>query len=116
MGVSVMPEEPKQEDRSPQGNAQKETRWSEVKEIAPLLLSLSYLYATGVGLLYSAVLYRRFGIHIYDYAEISDFLLAGLRPIILLLAVGQAVVAIYFSRPAGGAPGAQHRRLSGAYF
>jgi hypothetical protein len=44
-----------------------------------LLLTLLYALITGVGILSSWALYREFGINIFDYAEIGDFLLAAFK-------------------------------------
>ena len=50
-----------------------------------------YLYVTAVGMLHSATLYRHFGITIFDFSEIGDFLLAAFKkPLALLLGVLQA--------------------------
>lgn len=38
-----------------------------------------YVDLTGIGLLYAFLLYREFGIHILDFAEIGDFLLAAFK-------------------------------------
>src|SRR5687768_12854749 len=51
------------------------------------VLSALYLYITGVGLLYSFLLYREFRVNIFDYFEISDFLIAALKnPMVVLSA------------------------------
>jgi len=63
-----------------------------------VVLSLLYLYVTAIGMLYSAVLYGRFGINVFDYSEIGDFLLAAFKnPVaflsgVLLAAVGAALL------------------------
>jgi hypothetical protein len=44
-----------------------------------LALTFVYLYATALGMTYSASLYQSFGIDILDYAEIPDFLLAAFK-------------------------------------
>jgi hypothetical protein len=53
-----------------------------------VVLSLLYLYVTGVGMLYSAVLYGRFGINVFDYSEIGDFLLAAFKNPVAFLSGG----------------------------
>lgn len=53
-----------------------------------VVLSLLYLYVTAIGMLYSAVLYGRFGINVFDYSEISDFLLAAFKNPVAFLAAG----------------------------
>jgi hypothetical protein len=92
-----MTEVPKQVDRGAKENEEDYSWWgSKVKEFflenPTLVLSLLYLYATSMGLLYSAVLYARFGINILDYAEISDFLLAAFKNLFPLLAAGASVL------------------------
>jgi hypothetical protein len=80
MGVSGMAEEPTQENN----------RWDEIKgfflDNPTLALTLAYLYVTAIGMLYSAVLYGRFGINIFEHSEIVDFILAAFKnPIAILL-------------------------------
>jgi hypothetical protein len=62
-----------------------------------LVISVLYGYVTVLGIIYSYVLYRRFGINIFDYAELGDFLLAALRNPAALLSGGLLVVWIGFS-------------------
>lgn len=51
-----------------------------------LVLSLSYLFISGLGLLYETFHFRQFGINILDYSEASDFFLMALkRPEVILL-------------------------------
>lgn len=67
----------------PNHEPEENNRWGKIKgfflDNPTLALTLLYLYVTAVGMLYSAVLYRKFGINIFDYAEIADFLLAALK-------------------------------------
>jgi hypothetical protein len=64
-----------------------------------VVLSLLYVYVTAIGMFYSAVLYGRFGINVFDYSEIGDFLLAAFKnPVAflsggLLAAVGGALLS-----------------------
>lgn len=51
-------------------------------------LSGLYLFATAVGLIYSWVLYGRFGINIFDYSEVGDFLLAAFKNPLAFLPAG----------------------------
>ena len=44
-----------------------------------LVLTLLYLYATGIGIVYALGLYGSLGINIFDYSEITDFLLAAFK-------------------------------------
>jgi hypothetical protein len=53
-----------------------------------VVLSLLYLYVTAIGMLYSAVLYGRFGINVFDYSEIADFLLAAFKNPVAFLSAG----------------------------
>src|SRR5215213_5447662 len=78
--------------------------WDKIKgyflDNPTLALTLLYLYVTAVGMLYSAVLYGRFGINIFDYSEIADFLLAAFKnPVsflspVILVAIGTAGVSV----------------------
>jgi|SRR5215211_387871 hypothetical protein len=93
MGVSGMAEEPTQENN----------RWDEIKgfflDNPTLALTLAYLYVTAIGMLYSAVLYGRFGINIFDHSEIVDFILAAFKnPIAILLGAlqGAALALSYY--------------------
>jgi hypothetical protein len=49
------------------------------RENPTLLLSLMCVDLTGIGILYSLIFYRQFGINIFDFAEIGDFLLAAFK-------------------------------------
>jgi hypothetical protein len=93
MGVSGMVEEPTQENN----------RWDEIKgfflDNPTLALTLAYLYVTAIGMLYSAVLYGRFGMNIFDHSEIVDFILAAFKnPIAILLGAlqGAALALSYY--------------------
>lgn len=58
-----------------------------------LLFSFIYMVATTIGMFYSWDFLRRFGIDIFDYAQLSDFLLASLKePYTWLLAILVVVV------------------------
>ena len=72
MGVSDMTEESKQPNNG--GKVR-----SFFRENPTLLLSLMYVDLTGVGILYSLLFYGQFGINIFDFAEIGDFLLAAFK-------------------------------------
>jgi len=73
--------------------------WDKIKgyllDNPTLALTLLYLYVTAVGMLYAAVLYGRFGINIFDYSEIPDFLLAAFKNPIVLLLTGFQVFLFY---------------------
>ena len=69
---------------------EEDTRRGQVKDFLgknpTFVLTLLYLYATAIGMYYSAALYSKFGINIFDFAEMADFLLATFKnPIALLL-------------------------------
>jgi hypothetical protein len=44
-----------------------------------ILGSLIYVLVTAIGIIYSGILYRRFGINIFDFAEMNDLLLAAFK-------------------------------------
>jgi len=50
-----------------------------LREHPALLVSAFYLAASFVGMFYSWAFLRRFGINVFNYAQISDFLLASLK-------------------------------------
>jgi hypothetical protein len=49
------------------------------REHPALLVSAFYLAASFIGMFYSWAYLRRFGINVFNYAQISDFLLASLK-------------------------------------
>jgi hypothetical protein len=65
MGVSGMTEESKRQDKEAQESGEK-SRWDKIRRFfldnPTLAFTLLYIYAAAIGMLYSAVLYRRFGI------------------------------------------------------
>jgi hypothetical protein len=98
LGGKSLTEEPKPQEkkvRKPEGKS----RWDNIKgfflENPTFALTLSYLYVTAVGMLYSAVLYGRFGINIFDYSEIADFVLAAFKNPIALVVTGFQVALLY---------------------
>jgi hypothetical protein len=50
-----------------------------LKEHPALLVSALYIAASVIGMFYSWAYLRRFGINVFNYAQISDFLLASLK-------------------------------------
>jgi len=50
-----------------------------LREHPALLVSAIYLAASFIGMFYSWAFLRRFGINVFNYAQISDFLLASLK-------------------------------------
>jgi len=59
-----------------------------------LVFSLLYGYVTVLGIFYSFLLYRKFGINIFDYAEIGDFLLAAFKSPSTLFGGGSLVLGL----------------------
>lgn len=70
--------------------------WAFAREHPGLLLSGGYLAATGVGMLSSWTYYRRFGIDIFTYAQLSDFLIGAFRNPLATLAILVAIPAVWF--------------------
>ena len=52
---------------------------SALREHPALLVSALYVAASVIGMFYSWAYLRRFGINVFNYAQISDFLLASLK-------------------------------------
>jgi hypothetical protein len=101
-----MTEEPKQDAGASEVTEQKVARRGPVvgffRDHPTLVLSLLYLYASGVGMGYSAVLYGSFGINVFDYFEITDFLLAAFKnPLVIAIngMTGAVLVMIVVSVP-----------------
>jgi hypothetical protein len=107
MGDSGMQKKPKQEDRGEKKPKQEDRgarksnqdpSGAKVREFLrdnpTLVLSLLYLYATGIGIVYSFGLYSSFGFNIFDYSEITDFLLAALKNQWVLASVAIQVVLV----------------------
>jgi hypothetical protein len=60
----------------------------------PLIYALLYIYVTLIGLLYFLALYWVTGINLFNFFELTDFLLAGLRhPMVLLVLI---IVPLFF--------------------
>lgn len=66
------------------------------REHPGLVLTLAYLAATGVGILYSWSFYQRFGIDVFLYAQLQDFILVMLRTPAATLAVLLAGPVVWF--------------------
>jgi len=61
---------------------------------AQSIISIFYLLAVGIGMLFNSQKYSEFGINIFDYADIFDFLVAPFSDIIILLfAIGSCFFA-----------------------
>ncbi|MEE9142825.1 MAG: hypothetical protein V3U59_08935 [Gammaproteobacteria bacterium] len=61
-----------------------------------LLLTALYLLASAIGMLFAWVYFREFGINIFHYTEVGDFLLASFREPITWVTVIAAVALIAF--------------------
>ena len=64
------------------------------REHPALLISAFYLSASVIGMFYSWAYLRRFGINVFNYAQISDFLLASLKEPFTWALVVLAVVLV----------------------
>ena len=64
------------------------------REHPALLVSALYVAASAIGMFYSWADLRRFGINVFNYAQISDFLLASLKEPFTWALVGLAVVMV----------------------
>jgi hypothetical protein len=71
----------------------KRSFWSENPTV---VLSLMYADLTAIGILYSLFYYRQFGINIFDFAQIVDFLLAALKAPGVTIAVLIVQLPLYF--------------------
>ena len=64
------------------------------REHPALLVSAFYVAASVIGMFYSWAYLRRFGINVFNYAQISDFLLASLKEPFTWALVALAVVLV----------------------
>ncbi len=65
-----------------------------LREHPGLLVTVGYLVMSLVGMMFNRSLFERFGVDIFDYAEVTDFLMAALRePLTFVVAAGGIVVA-----------------------
>ncbi len=72
-------------------------RWlrSLFREHPALLVSALYVAASVIGMFYTWAYLRRFGINVFNYAQISDFLLASLKePFTWALVIAALLVAL----------------------
>jgi len=78
----------------PEGNSGIIGFFRENSTLISLILTLTYVDLTGIGILYAIFFYRVFGINIFDFAEIGDFLLAAFKaPIVtFLVLLGQVLL------------------------
>lgn len=66
-----------------------------LREHPALLFSVVYAFASVIGLLFSWTYLWHFGINFFDYAEISDFLMASLKESFTWVAVALVVLALW---------------------
>jgi hypothetical protein len=67
-----------------------------LREHPGLLLSLLYVAASTIGMWYSWEYLRRFGINVFEYAQIGDFLLVSLKEPLTWVMVLFAVLVVMF--------------------
>lgn len=65
------------------------------REHPGLVLTGSYLIVSAVGMLSSWTFYRRFGVNVFDFTQLSDFFLMPLRQPLAALAILAAVPAVW---------------------
>jgi hypothetical protein len=72
-------------------------RWLDTEHLG-LALTLAYLFLSVVGVLHRTLAFLFFRINIFDYAELSDFLLSALRdPLVVLAAIAPIpLTSIYY--------------------
>jgi hypothetical protein len=85
------------EGKSTQVTHQKDGRQGYVKQLflasPTVAFTLLYIGVSAIGMFYSWVLYRNFGINIFDHSDVTDFLLAAFKnPVTLLSVVLLAVI------------------------
>lgn len=72
--------------------------WSVIGEQPGLLISLSYLLISLLGVFFTWSMYHRLGVDYLEFAEVTDFLMAVLREPITLLLAGTAVLVTVLLR------------------
>lgn len=65
-----------------------------LREHPALLASMLYLAASAIGMFYSWAFFREFGINVFNFAQIGDFLLASLKEPVTWLLVAVAIVSM----------------------
>jgi len=76
----------------------RDRRWTAVllREHPALLVSVVYVAASTIGMVYSWDYLRRFGINVFNYAQIGDFLLASLKePFTWLLVIAALALMVF---------------------
>lgn len=61
----------------------------------PNILGLFYLFAIGIGMLFTYQKYSQFGINIFDYADVFDFLIAPFADFTILIFTIASMVLVY---------------------
>lgn len=61
----------------------------------PNILGLFYLFAIGIGMLFTYQKYSEFGINIFDYADVFDFLIAPFADFTILLFTVSSLAIVY---------------------
>jgi hypothetical protein len=67
-----------------------------LREHVGLVVTASYLVVSGVGMLSSWTFYRRFGLNIFEFTQLSDFFLVPLRQPLAAMAILAAAPAVWF--------------------
>lgn len=80
-----------------------------VREHPAVIVSGLYLFATAVGMFFSWAYLRHFGINVFLYAEISDFLLASFKDPVIWAVVFVMLFAWYFDVRASKRWGSRER-------
>lgn len=72
----------------------KDTYEAVIKEIQTIL-TVSYVLAIGIGMLFNYQKFSEFGINIFDYADVFDFLIAPFSDFIILLFIVGSLTITY---------------------
>ena len=81
-----------------------------LREHPALIASGFYALATAIGMFYSWRYLQHFGVNVFLYAELSDFLLASFKDAVVWLMVAGLTVAWYFDLRASRSWGSRERR------
>lgn len=85
-----------QQEAQPQSETEIHRLKALAKEHPALVLSFVYAIASMIGIVYSWAFLRHFGISVFDYAQISDFLLASLKePFTWIIAIASVLVTAF---------------------
>lgn len=80
------------------------------KEHPALIVSALYIASSVIGMFYSWAFLRQFGINVFNYAQISDFLLASLKEPVTWALVLLAVVLVQLDNAASRRYGRRENR------